>query len=91
MHVESSIAAAALRKCKAQSADRTRSQGLTPFKHEIKTLSTPRCENYASFRLHINGGVLIAFSLQANGAAQPRSTDWRSVPLAISEPGAKPE
>ena len=26
---------------------------------------------------------------RANGAAPPRSTVWRSVPLAISEPGAK--
>jgi hypothetical protein len=44
---------------------------------------------YASFPLHISGASSHRTFPRANGAAPPRSTVWRSVPLAISEPGAK--
>ena len=48
-----------------------------------------RGEINASSPLHISEASSYRIFPRANGAAPPRSTVWRSVPLAISEPGAK--
>src|SRR5258708_39599704 len=67
-------------------------QVLTLFSLEIESLSTSFCEGFASSCLHISRGVShrIVPPVPA-GAVPPRSTVWRSVPLAIPETGAKLE